>query len=221
MRSPALRFLLLVALVAVGLVVAQQLGLVGWLRAGSLGERIVSLRDQWWTPLALLGLFALTGCLPLPATAVVLASGAVYGTWHGALLNWFGCMLGAVAGYAAARALGRDFVAGVLGAERWGKLDRLMTQHGFWAMARARLMLPLAVVNYGGALAGMRTGPYLLSSMLGMTLPIVLYSYIGHLLVGAVGSDGARLLRNAAIAVAGLLLASLAAPAVRWWRRRG
>lgn len=220
MRSPALRFALLVVLVAAGFVVAWKLGLVDWLRQDSLEGRIASLRGQWWTPLALLGLFVLTGCLPLPATAVVLLAGAVYGPWAGSLVNWLGCVAGALAGYTAARYLGRDFVAAILGAERWGRLDRLMTQHGFWPMVRARLMLPLAVVNYGGGLSGMRTLPFLASSMVGMTLPIVLYTYIGHALVGAVAGDGARLVRNATLAVVGVLLMSLVAPAVRWWRRR-
>jgi uncharacterized membrane protein YdjX (TVP38/TMEM64 family) len=221
MRSPALRFALLVLLVGAGLIVSYRLGIVDWLRGGSLEERILSLRDQWWTPLALLGLFVVTGCLPLPATAVVLVAGAVYGPWHGSLFNWLGCLVGAAAGYAAARFLGRDFVAGVLGAERWRKLDRLMSEHGFWAMARARLMLPLAVVNYGGGLGGMRCGPFLASSMLGMTLPLVLYTWIGHLLVGAVAGDAPRLVRNATLAVGAVLLMSLVAPTLRWWRRRG
>lgn len=221
MRSPALRFVLLVILVAAGLVTAHQLGLVDWLREGSLQERILALRERWWTPLVLLGLFVVTGCLPLPATAVVLVAGAVYGPWIGSLVNWTGCLVGAAAGYSAARLLGRDFVAAILGAERWSKLDRLMTRHGFWTMVRARLMLPLAVVNYGGGLAGMRSGPFLLSSMLGMTLPIVLYTWIGHLLVGAVAGDAPRLVRNATLAVLGVLLMSFVGPVLRRWRQRG
>jgi uncharacterized membrane protein YdjX (TVP38/TMEM64 family) len=67
----------------------------------------------------------------------------------------------------------------------------------------------------------MRCGPFLASSMLGMTLPLVLYTWIGHLLVGAVAGDAPRLVRNATLAVGAVLLMSLVAPTLRWWRRRG
>jgi len=218
--SPAVRFALLVALAVVGLGVAYQLGLVDWLGEGSLEERVLGLRGRWWTPLAILGLFVVAGCMPIPATAPVLIAGAVYGPWRGWLLSWFGCMLAALVGHALARALGRDFVTRILGPERSAKLDRLMGQHGFWAMVRARFMAPLAVVNYAGALAGMRSLPFLLSSIVGMTIPIGIYTYVGHLLITATGRDQARTLRDAGLIVLSLLAMSLVAPAIRWWRSR-
>jgi len=220
MRSPIARFALLVILVLGGVVVAYQLGLVDWLREGTVHERVLALRGRWWTPLAVLGLFVLTGCLPLPATAVVLVAGAVYGALWGWLLGWIGCMLGAAGGYTVARLLGRDFVAGILGAARWAKLDDLMDQHGFWPMVRARWMMPLSVVSYGGGLSGMKSVPFLLSSIVGMTIPIGLYAYVGHLLISTPGSNPTRMLRNAGLIVLTMLALSLLAPALRWWRRR-
>ena len=218
--SPAIRFALMVALVVGGLVVAYQLGLIDWLSEGSLQDKVLGLRGRWWTPLAILGLFVVAGCVPIPATAPVLIAGAVYGPWRGWLLNWFGCMLAALVGHALARALGRDFVARILGRERSAKLDKLVGEHGFWAMVRARFMAPLSVVNYAGALAGMRSLPFLLSSIVGMTIPIGIYTYVGHLLVTATGSDQERALRNSGLIVLSLLAISLVGPEIRWWRRR-
>ncbi len=200
---------------------AYQLGLVEWIREGSIQERVLALRGQWWTPLALGGLIVLAGILPLPTTAVVLIGGAVFGPARGWLLSWVACLLAAVFGYALARILGRDFVARILGPERWERLDGLMEQHGFWAMARARLMLPLSVVNYGAGVSGMRTVPYLLSSIIGMTLPIGVYTYVGHLLLNATSAESTRTLRNGALVVVALLAMSMIGPAMRWWRRRG
>jgi uncharacterized membrane protein YdjX (TVP38/TMEM64 family) len=221
MRSPLARFVLLVALVAAGLIAAYQLGLVDWLREGSVQERVLALRGQWWTPLALFGLIVLAGFLPLPTTAAVLVAGAVYGPLRGWLLNWIACMAAAAVGYALARVLGRDFVARILGPERWARLDGMMNQHGFWAMARARLMLPLSVVNYGAGVSGMRALPFLGSSILGMTLPIGVYTYVGHLLLTATTAESTRALRNGALIVIALLAMSMTGPAMRWWRRRG
>lgn len=220
MRSPALRFLILVTVLSVGLALSYQLGLVEWLRGGSLADRVLALRGEWWTPVALLGLFVLTGCLPLPATAVVLVGGAVYGPLRGWAFNLFGCLVGAGAGYGLARALGRDFVARVLGPKRWAKLDGLMQQHGFWAMVRARWMLPLAVVNHGGGVGGMKGLPFLLSSALGMAVPVALYTYVGHVLIVAPTKDPARAIGQAAAVVLGMLALSLAGPAFKWWRKR-
>ncbi len=220
MRAPLARFALLVALVAAGLFAAYQMGLVDWLREGSLQERVLALRGQWWTPLALFGLIVLAGSLPLPTTAAVLVAGAVYGPLSGWLLNWLACMISALVGYALARVLGRDFVARILGPERWAKLDGLMNQHGFWAMTRARLMLPLSVVNYGAGVSGMRTLPFLGSSVLGMTLPIGVYTYVGHLLLTATTAESTRTLRNATLVVIAMLAMSMIGPVLRWWRRR-
>ncbi len=220
MRSPVLRFASLVFLVTIGLFLSYKLGLVDWLREGSVGERVLALRGHWWTPPALLGLFVLTGCLPLPATAVVLIGGAVYGPWQGWLLNLFGCLVGAAVGYALSRALGRDFAAKLVGPKRWATLDSVMREHGLWAMVRARWMMPLSIVNYGGGIGGMKVLPFMLSSILGMTIPIGLYTYVGHLLIVAPNSDPARTLSKAAAIVFAMLALSMASPALRYWRRR-
>lgn len=220
MRSPALRFAGLVALVAIGLWLSYELGLVEWLREGSVSERVLALRGPWWTPLALVGLYVLAGCLPLPATAVVLVGGAVYGPWLGWLLNIFGCVAGSCAGYALSRALGRAFAARILGPKRWAALDALMQEHGFWAMVRARWMLPLSVVSYGGGIGGMRFVPFALSSFVGMAIPIAIYTYVGHLLIVAPTSDAATTLTKAAAIVVAMLVVSLAGPGLRLWRRR-
>jgi len=220
MRSPVLRFASLVVLVTVGLIVSYQLGLVDWLREGSVADRVLALRGHWWTPLALVGLFVITACLPLPATVVVLISGAVYGPWRGWLLSLFGLVFGAGIGYSLARVLGRDFAAKLIGAQRWAKLDSVMQEHGFWAMVRARWMMPLSVVNYGGGIGGMRALPFLLSSIVGMAIPSAIYSYVGHLLIVAPGSDPARTLGIAAAIVFAMLAVSMAGPALRFLRRR-
>jgi len=220
MRSPVVRFVALLVLVAAGLGIAYQLGLIDWLRHGSLNERVLSLRGQWWAPWALLGLFVVTGCLPLPATAVVLVAGAVYGPWRGWAFNWLGCLAGATAGYWLARALGRDLITKILGPERSAKLNSIIAQHGFWAMARARLMVPLAVASYGGGLSGMPPLPYLAASMVGMTLPLGLYTYVGHLLLTTAGTDPARMLGKVGLIVLAVVAMSLLQPALSWWRRR-
>lgn len=220
MRSPALRFATLVFLVVIGLVLAYKLGLVEWLQEGALAERVLALRGKWWTPLALVGLLVLAGSLPLPATAAVLISGAVYGPWRGWMLSLLGCLLASLGGYLLSRALGRDFAVRILGPKRWSALDGLMQEHGFWAMVRARWMLPLLVPNYAAGIGGMKALPFMLSSLVGMAVPTALYSRVGHLLLAAPSTDPARTLSKAAAIVLAMLVVSMAGPALRYWRRR-
>ncbi len=149
MRSHAVRFGLLIGLVVAGVVVAHQAGIVEWLRAHSLPELMHELRAQWWAPLAILGFCLAAGSLPLPVTPVVLVAGAVYGPARGWLIIFIGCLAGSAVGYLLARALGRDLVERLLGPERWDRLDKLIADHGLYAMVRARWMLPLVAVKPG------------------------------------------------------------------------
>ncbi len=219
MRSPALKFVLLIAIVGGGIAVAWKLGLVEWLAGSSPGEIIAVLRGQWWTPFALLGLCFAIGCLPLPVTPVVLSGGAIFGWLPGSVLNVAGCLLGACAGYVLSRGLGREMIGRWIGPEREKRLDRLVADHGIFAMIRARWMLPLVAVNFAGGLSGMKLGPFVLSSLIGLTPPILVYTYVGHLLAESAGADVAVLLRNGALAVFALLFLSLLPALVKRLRK--
>ncbi len=219
MRAPLARIALFAGLVGGGLIVAWWAGAFDWLRDRPLGELVAALRGRWWTPLAIAGLATVCGCLPLPLTPIVLAGGAIFGPLLGWCLNMAGAMVGCAAGYQLARALGRDAVERLLGAERWRRLDRLVADHGMFAMIRSRFFLPLTAPNFVAAVTGMEFAPFLLSSFLGMALPIAVYTYVGHLLIRTAGADPTHTLRNAALVVLAMLAITLLPAAWRRWRR--
>ncbi len=170
-----LRALLFAALVLAG---------IGVVRFSPLGEmlteeRIVSLiekiRDTWWAPILLIGLYALVSTLGLPP-APLLVGGAAFGAVYGTVYNLVGLLLGALLAYWLARLLGRDFVIRVT-ARRLRRAESVFARHGFWPLVQTRFMpLPFAVVNFGAALAGIRPLFFLAASAIGLVPSTMLHT---------------------------------------------
>jgi uncharacterized membrane protein YdjX (TVP38/TMEM64 family) len=143
-------------------------------------ERVLSLvetlRGTWWTPLLLIGLFALVSTLGLPPIPL-LVGGAAFGAFHGSIYNMVGLLLGASMAYGLAKLLGRDFVVRVTG-DRLRRAENVFGRHGFWPLVQTRFMpLPFSVVNFGAALAGVRPVFFLVTSAVGLIPSTFLHTY--------------------------------------------
>ena len=65
--------------------------------------------------------------------------------------------------------MGRDLVIHLVGAKRLQRAEKALEEHGFWAIARVRFVpIPFALVNYGAALAGVRFGPFVIATAIGL-----------------------------------------------------
>lgn len=206
------RFLLFVALVAVGLVLFRFTPLGERLNELLDRERLMALREslqaQWWTAPLLVGLYAVLAPLGVPVSPFMLAGGAVFGTLVGWGLNLLGTFLGAAGSFFLARALGRDFVVHLVG-DRLRPVERLIRRRGFWPLVRIRFLpVPFPVVNYGAALAGVPAGLFLLTTAIGLVPANLVFTYFAAALVNAVGGERAGILLQMAVAVAGLLALS-------------
>lgn len=196
-----LRFVLLLLLAAAAYAVLRYTDLRSYLEPERLTALLESLRAHPLAPFGLLGLYLVLSPLGAPVTPLVLSGGAVFGTWLGALLNFVGLLLGGVATFGVGRLLGRQLVSQLLGS--YGvRLQRLLRQHGFWAMVRLRFVpFPYVLVNLAAAVLGIPLRVFVTSTALAFAPSMVVYSYFASTLVSAAEGERAGVLRNIALAM--------------------
>lgn len=208
LRSPYGKLALLAAIVAAAVLAARWAGFSRFTEVEALAGAVREVRELPFAPLLFVAFYAAIAAFGLPALALTLAGGAIFGLGWGTLLNWLGATLGALGGYLLARSLGRDAVARLLGAHA-ARLDRLATAHGFGAILRLRLLpiVPFNALNFAAGVAGVPLRAYVLGTALGIVPGTFVYTYFADsLLAGAAGAREQALLR---VAVAGALLVLL------------
>jgi phospholipase D1/2 len=135
------------------------------------------LRAEWWSPLLLIGLFCVAAPIGLPASPILLAGGMVFGFGLGSLYNMAGLVGGAMISYWVGRALGREAIVQLAGA-RLRKAEMLFEKRGFWPLVQVRLLpIPFSVVCYAAALAGVPTGRYFVTSLIGIAPATLMHTY--------------------------------------------
>jgi len=161
-------------------------GLIAMLVAAKvfgLGARLDDLR-AWilelgpWGPVVFIALYAVAVVAAVPASALTIAAGAMFGSVLGVALVSVASTLGAALAFAVARWFARDSVTRWLGEnERFTALDRMTGEHGAIVVAITRLVpiFPFTLLNYGFGLTGVRFGTYVLWSWLCMLPGTVLY----------------------------------------------
>jgi MYXO-CTERM domain-containing protein len=206
-----LRAAVLGLLVAAGVVLALTVDLptVGAVRAW-----VDAAGAPAWAAMVL-GL-ALALLAPVPRSALSVLLGVVAGFGPGVAVALAGGLLGGLAAFGLGRALGRPAVTRLAG-RRLDRVDRLMTDRGFWALLVGRLtpVVPFVVLSYGAGLTAVRLTPYALATAIGLVPSTVLQVGVGAS-AGALAT-WATTFTVVPVVAAALVLAGLAALA---WRRR-
>ena len=204
---------LLVLLIGTTLAVSVELpsiaGMRSWLEEGGPARWIV----------LVLGLAAAL-LTPISRTVLSVLVGAVAGFPAGLAVALSGGLLGGLAGFALSRWLGREAAIRLAGA-RLARVDLVVSERGFVSVLAARIMpvAPFVFVSYAAGLSGVRFGPYLLGTAVGLVPWSVLYVGVGAS-VTSIGSWASRIDVVLTVAVV-LSLALLAAYFwVRRWKRR-
>jgi uncharacterized membrane protein YdjX (TVP38/TMEM64 family) len=212
-RGTLLRAVLLVVLVLAGCTVAV---LVDVPDVAALRDWLDDLGAPGWAAL-LVGL-ALATLAPVPRTALSVLAGVLAGFWGGLALAVGSAALGALAGFALARWLGRDTVTRLAG-PRLARADALLTERGALAVLTGRLipLAPFTVVSYAGGLSGIPLRSYLVGSTVGLLPGTLLHVTIGAT-VGAAGRTGGPVLLLSLVPLALALVAVVVAG--RRYRRR-
>lgn len=218
-RRDLLRFSAFVVILLAGLIILHILRIHGYLSEQRLTELLGRLRASWWSPLALIGVFLVISPLGLPVSPVMLAGGVVFGTLWGSIYNLAGTVGGAAISYLLARTLARDLIVRLAGDRlRW--VERLVKRHGFWTLARIRLIpIPFPIVNFGSALAGVPFGVFILSSALGLFPAMVIYTYFASVLAKAASSERSGVVQHLILAVVLVLAITFLPNLWRRWQR--
>jgi uncharacterized membrane protein YdjX (TVP38/TMEM64 family) len=149
------------------------------------------------------------------------AGGIVFGPVYGSLYNLVGIFLGATSTYFLGRHLGRDLVLHLAG-RQMKRVERALTRRaGLWSLAGIRFFpIPFVLVNYGAALAGIRPGLFLGSTLLGLTLSVPIFTYFAAAIAGAATGDRAGVYVQLTVAVLLLISVTLIPRVVAARRRR-
>lgn len=188
---------LLLRLAVLGLLLVGGVLLLKFTPLGEYFERdriiglLESLRNEPWTPFALVLGFGITTVIGLPASPLVLAGGMVFGPVFGAVYNILGLVLGAMLTFWVGRALGRDAILQLAG-PRLRKAEMVFNRHGFWPLVQARFLpIPFPVVSYAAALAGIPTLRFFATTVLGVVPSTLVHTYFAPqlILAGIEGRD--------------------------------
>jgi len=205
---PALRFAVLMALVAATGVVA-----VWRTRAGlPLTPDAIRAEIASWGPLApvvFIGAWALRPFLFFPTILLFVGGGLAFGATWGTMYSVIGGTVAGVITFALARALGREFVQTRiedrfpdLHEERWGP--------GLVFLLNLIPIVPITAINYGAGLSRISLGRFIVAVIAGLTPRALAYSMFGSSVV--------NIRSPRFIAAVVLLVVLIVVPA--WLRRR-
>lgn len=219
LRGPAIRFGLLLLLLAAGFVLVRLTPLGDFLTAERLRETLAALRGLWWAPIAHVGLLIVFGAIGAPATPFLLAGAAIFGPLWGTIWSFLGVFLASCAGFGLARLLGREFVER-LGGDKVRRAERIFHRRGFVPLVAVRFLpIPFPLVNAAAAVVGVRFGKFLAASAIGFLPPIAILTYFASALLGAAaGSERGEILRQLLIVSGGVIFLVFLPIAI--WRRR-
>jgi uncharacterized membrane protein YdjX (TVP38/TMEM64 family) len=143
-----------------------------------------------------IGAYVLCCVLVIPAIALTLGAGAIFGFAKGSLIVLAGATLGATAAFLLARTVLRHRVERMTeGNAKFRALDRAITTEGTKIMWLVRLsgFPPFTWVNYAFGLTGIRLGPYILITFFGIIPGTLAFTWAGAAGAAAVTGSGNRI----------------------------
>ena len=148
--------------------------------------------------------------LLVPALALTLGAGAIFGFTVGSIIVLIGATLGATLAFLLARTVLRHRVERMTANNaKFRALDRAITREGTKIMWLVRLsgFPPFTWVNYAFGLTGIRLGPFLLTTFFGIIPGTLAFTWAGAAGAAAVSGTGNRILLI--VTAAGAILVSL------------
>jgi uncharacterized membrane protein YdjX (TVP38/TMEM64 family) len=137
-----------------------------------------------WGPAIFVLLYVAATVLLLPAVALTLGAGALFGVVWAFVIVTLSATLGAVAAFLVGRYLARDWVARrVAASARLVAVDEAVAREGWKIVALTRLSpaFPFVLLNYAFSLTRVPLRHYVLATFVGMMPGIALYAYLGSL----------------------------------------
>jgi len=184
----------------------------GWhtqLSPSALGENAVYLNnlvaENFWLVLAaFIGIYIAATAFMVPASALTIGGGFLFGTYIGAPATVVGATIGACVLFTAAKSSIGETLKGIAG-PFVGKMEKGFNENALSYLFTLRLIpiFPFAVVNIAPAILGAKFRDYFVSTALGIIPGTVAYSLIGNglretLLTAGENADVGALVADAA-----------------------
>ena len=186
-----LRLLALAVLLVGGVLLLKFTPLGEYFQRDLIIATLERLRDEPWTPFALVLAFGVSTVVGLPASPLVMAGGMVFGPIYGSVYNALGLVLGAMSTFWVGKALGRDAILQLAG-PKLRRAEMVFNRRGFWPLVQARFLpIPFPVVSYAAALAGISPSRFFLTTVLGVVPSTIVHTYFAPqlILAGLEGRD--------------------------------
>lgn len=184
---------------------------------GGVADFLRSLRDVWWSPLAVTATFTVLAFVGAPQVVLIAATVAVFGPTEGMILSWIATMISASVGYLIGRVGGADALRRLLGG-RGTRVLRFIGNNGFLASLIIRLVPsgPFIVVNMALGAAKVGSMQFAGGTGIGIWPKIALVAFGAHGLDRMIQGDGLPALGFfAAAAVVWALIAFVVRPLLR------
>ncbi|MBL8899070.1 MAG: VTT domain-containing protein [Planctomycetes bacterium] len=172
-----LRVLLLLGILAFGFLATHFPPFDRWLTKERLIEALEVYRNSPNAGALHALLFTAFACTALPVTPLMLAAGYLFGFAWGALYNWLGSVIGALAAYGVARWLGGEAIEALL-RRRIGSFRNAGFRTTLWL--RAIPVFPYVIVNFGAGAAKVPFGGFALATALGMLPSCVSFTLFAY-----------------------------------------
>ena len=133
-------------------------------------------------PVLVAGVYVLCTVAFVPASALTIGSGTLFGLKTGFIVVIIGANLGALCSFLLARSFLRQKVATWAARNaKFRSLDQAIGRQGFKVVLLTRLtpVFPFILLNYFLGLTAVRTGAYVLANLIGMLPAMFLFVYIG------------------------------------------
>jgi uncharacterized membrane protein YdjX (TVP38/TMEM64 family) len=122
---------------------------------------------------------------PIPALALYVAGGVLFGTFLGSILTLIGNLIGAFIAFWIARKLGREFVEKRTDTKMRKKFDNFAEKYGGFALFLLRInpFTTSDIFSYIAGLSKMKVKTFLLGTGLGLAPMIFVQAYLGETFV--------------------------------------
>ena len=114
--------------------------------------------------------YAVAPALFLPGLPITLVGGILFGPFWGVVYTIFSSTFGACVAFLVSRYIGREWIESKLKSPRWKKLDEMVENHGWKAVAFTRLIpiFPFNLLNYAFGLTKVKFFHYALATFICM-----------------------------------------------------
>lgn len=154
--------------------------LARWADPETLAQTLSAARDEWWIYPAMIAGYLVLGLLLFPLMGLVAVTGLVLGPWKGFLVamagalvsGWVGLRLGAWTGGHLFERMSR---------RAYRVVSKALENHGLLTVAALRMVpiAPYTVVNIAMGATGLRSGPFLGGTFVGLLPGILVLTMLG------------------------------------------